>query len=158
MLAELWRQGRNLPGIIGRTRYAKSLGLLTRDPNPETKPKFSTLIPRNAEFPFKWSGKFPVHGVSIRRLEVIFAEQEDHHDGESYSELATLPLENLPPGPGSNQQEYAEVTIECLLGKSPTFTVKFRDVKVVRDLNEFVERMRSAKFSGISRNGHATMP
>ncbi|CAN5778787.1 hypothetical protein BH23PLA1_BH23PLA1_35590 [soil metagenome] len=62
LLAELWRQGQNLPGFVGKVRYKRSIGLLVRSRSEEAKPKFHPIIPRNQELPFDRSEFLPIVG------------------------------------------------------------------------------------------------
>ncbi len=155
MLAELWRQGTSLPGVIGRTRYARNLGVLVWPHGRDGEPKFYTVIPRNVELPFNMSRTFPVRGgTAIRRVEIQFAEQENHHDKADYVDLITLALEDPPPAPAADQNETARVTIRCGLNPSPTFHIEFRDTSISGALDQHVRRERA----GSPRDGRTPPP
>ena len=89
------------PGLLGRSRYPKNLGVLDWPEGRQGEPRFHVVIPRNVELPFDMSRGFAVSGgPAIRRLEIHVAEQEDHYDKTTYDELTTLTLNDLPPAPG----------------------------------------------------------
>ncbi len=136
MLAELWRQGLDLPGIISKTRYKRSIGLLVKSDQPGEKPRFHPIIPRNQELPFRLSRTFPILGnPQLRRLRLRFAEQHYHHDGPTEVELQELTIEDLPPSTVKGPEE-AEVTVECRADGSPSFQLDFRGLTVSRDLKD----------------------
>jgi molecular chaperone DnaK (HSP70) len=138
-LGELWRQGQTLPGIIGTTRYKRSIGLLVQSEGTDRPETFHPIIPRNQELPFTTSRTFPIRGnLGGKTLRLRFAEQQYHHDGPRQDPIEDMKVDDLPPPPPPGAPpENAVITIECQVNGEPTLTLNFRGKDVAkRNLGE----------------------
>jgi molecular chaperone DnaK (HSP70) len=178
LLAERWQQGTLEPKMIARTRYPKTIGLLTYPKGRTGEPDFCRVIPRGQALPIKppKQRKIPVRGDSrLQRLEIDFAEREYEPDDligiadlkqetrkqlSTPEKLATLTIQNLPPGPNSGEREQATVTVECGVNGAPRFQIEFRGKVEFVDLDPQTENWIHIQSNGsgrivLGRNGDA---